>query len=49
MNNNFQIEANTVYEVLFKQNTETKDVYASCFIGVNNASYDNVGVSGIIP
>lgn len=49
MDNNFQIEANTVYEVLFKQNTDTKDVYASCFIGVNNASYDNVGVSGIIP
>lgn len=49
MNNNFRIENGSVYNVLFKQNTESKDVYTSCIVGVNNANYDNCGITGILP
>lgn len=49
MQNNYRISDSSVYEVLFKQNTNSVDVYASCIIGVNSANYDNCGTTTIMP
>lgn len=48
MLNSFTMEASTVYEVLFKQNTNGKDIYQSVIIGVNSVEYDNVGITNWI-
>lgn len=42
MSNGFTIEANTSYEVLIKSNSNSKDVYVSGIIGINNPNYDNM-------
>ena len=49
MQNNYRISDSSVYEVLFKQNSDSKDVYTSCIIGVNSANYDNCGTTNIMP
>lgn len=48
MENNFRIEGQATYLVLFKENISDRDIYGSCIIGVNNANYDNVGTTSLI-
>ena len=48
MENSFRIENQGTYEVLFKQNTNSKDMYCSAIIGVNSADYDNMATSSEI-
>ena len=49
MSSNFTITNNTVYEVLLKQNSGNKDVYANVVIGVNSANYDNSAITQYLP
>ena len=43
--NGFSVEGGGTYEVLFKCNTNSTDIYCSCILAVNNANYDNCGFS----
>lgn len=46
--NNFRVEDEGTYEVMFKCNIDSKDIYASCILATNSANYDNVGYSSIM-
>ena len=48
MENNFRIEGQTSYLVIFKENVSNRDIYGSCVIAVNSADYDNCGTSSLI-
>ena len=40
---NFAMAAGNTYELLFKSNINSTDVYCSCLIGSNAVNYDNIG------
>lgn len=46
--NNFRVEDEGTYEVMFKCNIDSKDIYASCILATNSANYDNIGYSSIM-
>ena len=46
--NNFRVEDEGTYEIMFKCNIDSKDVYASCILATNSANYDNLGFSSIM-
>ena len=46
--NSFRVEDGGTYQVMFKCNTSSGDIYCSCVLACNSADYDNCGFSSVM-